>query len=146
MSFYRAILAIQGEPLDAGPDDVGRATLTLNFDASLIRSTNVNIPRELAKIITDAGLATLPNPPSVEGDLFLSSTSTIPTGGGPYTQILLGGGPPSIRSHGKKANITTQDTVRFQIATRAINGEVAYDKIVAIRDELDNVFNKTLTE
>ena len=150
MSFYHAILALQGEPLDAGPDAVGRATYTLNFDATLIRESDINIPRELAKVLTDASLATLPDrtgEPAVEGDLFLSSSFTIPTGGGPFTQILLGGGPPSIRSHSStKAGITTKDTVRFQIVTRATNGEVAYDKITAIRDELDNTFNKTLTE
>ena len=138
MSWYRSIVAINGIPNDAGPDDALRQTWTVNFQASIQREAGVNVLKELASPIVDAGVAVLGT------DFFLATSVKLPAGDGPYLQLLSTISILGRRSHGTGSDISTYDDFRFMLVARGTDGQAAYTMALDARDELDNTFNTEL--
>jgi hypothetical protein len=132
MTFYREILAIQS-PFDIGPDDTQRARFSVNFDA-VATAPSTDFEREIGRIISDAGLGTFGT------DMFIGTEGFVPTGTGPYVQIInTGGGPPEDIHNGG-----SYEHLSCQIVIRAAHYDDARNRALAIWRELDGTRNSTV--
>ena len=92
---------------------------------------------DLEVLIEGAGLGTLGT------DLFFGSNADIPTGSGPYTQIIITGGTTGIRIHNK---VDGDDISRpgFQVVVKANSYRTAETRALALYRLIAAVRNATI--
>lgn len=133
MSDYLWILSVQS-PFTIGKDDNGRTMFSVNFEGNGV-SPITDLEREIVKLISDAGLGAFGN------DTFIGPNATLPTGGGPYVQLISTGGSSPLETHdGKK-----QERFSFQILVRAISYTAGRTRIMSIWRLLDGFRNQSVT-
>ena len=93
-SYYIHILARQS-PFEYGKDPLNRVLFSCNYDCRAVYPV-ASFIREMAKLITDASLA------SSGVDLFIGPQAEIPSGEGPYVTLKQTGGFSADESHNTK--------------------------------------------
>lgn len=134
MSLYQEILAVS-EPNNIGTDENKRALLAVEYDC-VADAPIESLEREIAKILTVAGIAT-----AIGTDIFLSRSAVIPTGDGPYIEIWSTGGTRPTTTH----NNNVMENKSFQVTVRGLDYEVALVKALAVWRELHGSRDRTVT-
>lgn len=137
-SRYLEILARQ-RPFPFDVDANARVMFSCNYDA-LAAAPVVDFERELRAILSDAGLATFGSGASPPDDTWIGPAGTLPTGNGPYTQIIATGGIGPDYAHGGEK----YERLSVQIVVRAKSFDAARDRALAIWRALDGQRNVTV--
>lgn len=135
---YLAILARQ-RPFPFDVDESGRTLFSCNYDA-VAAAPVADFEYEIRRILIDAGLVTAPVLGSVIGDVWVGPAITVPTGNGPFTQILDTGGLDPEETHDGKR----YERLSVQIIVRGKNYDTARVKALAIWRALDGRRNVTV--
>lgn len=139
MTAYVSIVARQA-PFPFNTDDANRVMFSVNFDVHL-QGPSTALEKEVRKVLVDAGLVTLPNPGGgIVGDVWIGPQVTVPTGAGPYVQILGQGGFPTDETH----NGGRYEHPGLQIVVRGDDYEETSTRINAIWRALDGLRNTTI--
>jgi hypothetical protein len=133
VSAYVEILAIQ-RPFPLMVDDNNRTVFAVNFQAEA-QAPVEKWEEEIAKVLSDAGLATLGT------NCFIGPAAVIPTGTGPFIQIIDSGG----RSPDETHNGSKYERLSAQITVRATSYGAARTRALAIWRALDGKRNVTVT-
>lgn len=138
MSFYIQILAVQ-RPFDLGIDSKDNRTLvSCNFEC-IARAPVNTFEEDIAKILSDAGLATLSGS---NMDTFLGRSASIPvSGSGPFNHIFATGGGYPYETH----NSDIAERLTVQTLIRATLYEAARTRALAIWRALNGKRNITVT-
>jgi hypothetical protein len=126
-------IADQQPPFDSGVLDLQqRALWTFNIMATKVPSDTFQM--ELVALLVGSGLGTY------NGNIFNSSKAVIPTGPGPYLNIVATGGTTGLRTQ-NKTNGPTYERASAQITVRAISAaaaeamcRAAYAVLVSVRN------------
>lgn len=134
MTWYRHIEA--QEPFEIGLDDAHRIRFVFNIIAD--KRASDTFAEEILALLVTAGAGTLGT------DLFLGGLYTLPTGAGPYLQVILTAGRESDKTHNL---IATPAYVRpaAQIVSRAKTYGPAKAKIILAYNALRGVVNRNVT-
>jgi len=133
MARYLEILANQ-RPFPFDTDTNNRHMFSVNF-RGLAESPVDKFEEDLAKILTDAGIAT------VNVDTFIGSKREIPSGFGPYTTIIDTGGTIPDETH----NGSLYERLSVQIVIRATVYTIARTRALAIWLAIHGTRNTTIT-
>lgn len=133
MTYYQEITAVQ-DPFSSGTDSSNRVLFYCNYDCIALDPVT-NFEKEIAKILSDAGLITLGT------NTFIGPAVSIPDGNGPYNSLINTGGPAPLETH----NGSLYRRLSIQIITRALDYYTARDKATAIFRALDGIRNTTIT-
>lgn len=138
MSFYLQILAIQ-RPIDLGIDPKdNRVVISCNFEC-VARAPVDTFEEDIAKILADAGIATLSGGSM---DTFLSRAANVPTSGtGPFNHIFAyGGGYPY-----ETQDARVVERIAVQVLIRAATYAAARARALAVWRALNGQRNVTVT-
>lgn len=133
MSRYLEILSV-GAPEQFNVDENDRAMYSINFEAKAAAPVDA-FEEEMAKIISDAGLGTL------NVDMFLGRKREVPTGDGPYVQVIDTGGAPPMETR----NADMYERKTCQIVVRAKVTKDARTRANAVWRAIDPTRNTTVT-
>lgn len=139
MSFYLSILAVQN-PFPIGEDDNGRAMYSCNFELTARYPVSDSL-REVVRVLTDAGAATLYDYSTGVGDTFLGPVAVIPPelgNVGPFIHVLdnVGGSSPDeTHTGGRVLHMTCQ------LIVRSSDPDLARARATAAWSALDGVRN-----
>jgi len=134
MTTYLELIA-DDRPADIGADDNDRAVFAINFRCTS-RGTIANFEREVAKLITDAGLGT-----GLGIDIFIGSLAKLPSLTAPVISIISTGGLGRDHTH----NADTYERPSCQVTVRSKDYAVAQDRALAIWRALDGQRNFSVT-
>jgi hypothetical protein len=137
VSRYLEILAVQ-RPFAFNVDPSGRQMFSCNFSA-VGAAPVADWEREVIQILEDASLATERS--GTTGDAFIGPESTIPTGDGPWIQIIDTGGTAPLETHDGQE----YERLSCQVIVRAKSFTVARTRALAIWRELDGKRGVTVT-
>ncbi len=140
MSLYISILSDSSKPIDVGWDANNRLLRSMNFTIKA-QSVVTDLEGEILKRLNDVSLATFSTNPTT-GDTFIGSRVTIPTGEGPFIQIIDTGGSRAERSHGRKTNKI--ENLSLQVFVRGLDFDTTTNRARLILDELDGINNAVL--
>lgn len=133
---YLSITELQ-PPYDSGVlDGANRAMWIFNVLARKVPSATFQ--QELVAILLTAGVHTAFNT-----DLFASSKAVLPSGPGPFTNIVATGGITGIRRHNRVGSSIDQPTA--QIVTHALDPVAAEGKSREAYAALMAIVNQTVT-
>jgi hypothetical protein len=134
MTWYRKIEA--QEPFEIGLDDAHRIRFVCNILAD--KAASDTFPQEILALLVTAGAGTLGT------NIFLGSMYTLPTGDGPYLQVILTAGRESDKTHNM---VETPAYVKpaAQIISRAKTYGPARAKILLAYNALRGVVNQNVT-
>ena len=130
-TFYQEINLLQ-EPFDLGTDDKGRVRIAFNLNA--VKRPSDTFAEEIVKLLTTAGVGTGGT------NIFIGSGAAIPTGSGPYLNIVETGGLTPRRTHNSVAT-PAYTRPSAQIVARASSyaaartmARAAYNALVGVRN------------
>jgi hypothetical protein len=129
---YLEILARQ-RPFPFDVDDNDRVLFSCNYDA-LAAAPVTAFEDEIMKLISNAGLGTF------GVDSFIGPDAVVPTGDGPYINIIDTGGLDPMETH----NGSTYERLSVQIVVRATNFTAARTRALAVWRTLDGVRDTTV--
>jgi len=130
---YIEILADQS-PISYGSDENKRALYSLNFRAR-VGAEAVEIAEDMIKILQDKGEVMTPRTIS-----FIGANAILPTGDGPYVQIIVSGGIGPDRWH--DGGVIARPSI--QMVVRAKDLTVARAKAHSIWSNLDGTRDVTV--
>lgn len=133
MSRYLSLNTVQ-EPADIGVDGNNRSMFSFHVDATVAYPVD-KLEEEVARLLYDAGLG------AVGTNVFIGSAAVIPTGPGPYINIIRQSGYAPDQTH----NDDKYQRPSCQIVTRALGYLVARTRAVAAWQALDGKHNTTVT-
>lgn len=133
MTWYRCIEA--SEPYELGLDDAHRMRFT--FDILADKAASDTFPQEVLKLLVTAGVGTLGT------NIFLGGAYTLPTGDGPYLQMILTAGRESDKTHNL---ISKPAYVRpgAKIVSRAKSYTAARSQITLAYNALRGIVNRNV--
>lgn len=136
MTAYIEVLAMD-RPADIGTDDNDRVIFSLNFQIQS-QGTITNLEREIAKLITNAGLGT-----GLGTDIFIGTLAKLPvlTSSTPVINITATGGLGRDQTH----NYDAYERPSCQITVRSKDYAAAQDRALAIWRALDGQRNFSVT-
>lgn len=132
MSFYLSITAAQ-PPFDIGVDAANRQLFSCNFYAQTAGDSS--LLEDMVGLLAAASLGT------PGADLFIGGAALVlPTGNGPYVQLLETGGFPTSLTH----DGDRYPRRSFQVITRGASYRTTQARAVACWQALDGRFNLTV--
>lgn len=132
-SRYLQILSI-GRPFPFNLDETGRQMFSCNYEATAAAPVGA-LEEEIVGYLASGSLA------SLGVDTFIGQAAIIPSGAGPWIQIIDTGGYSPMETH----NGDKYERLGFQIVVRGADWEAARERALAIWRALDGQRNITLT-